>query len=118
MTPRAIKTRAIKMRPANPSRHGRRRQSAAATALSPALASRELLRAIARTKAAWRFRFPPQSMTIRALPTTRQGAENSGPGESFDQSVVETRQYALQAVAERAVWRLQGLASARRISRA
>jgi len=35
-------------------RHGLRRQSAAATALSPARASRELSSTVARTKAAWR----------------------------------------------------------------
>jgi hypothetical protein len=39
----------------------------AATALSPARASRELLSVVARTKAAWRF--PPQPMTPRAIPT-------------------------------------------------
>jgi hypothetical protein len=37
------------------------------TALSPARASREFLKTVVRSKAAWRLRFPPQSMTFRAI---------------------------------------------------
>jgi hypothetical protein len=51
----------------------------AATALSDARSGRELLRIVARTKAAWRF--PPQSMTLRAIAMPRRCSPLPGGGQ-------------------------------------